>query len=75
MVEIFVTDVTNESSAKHVLKELHTIFKDYSANFDLEDCDRILRVESSSAICHRSIIELLEKMQVNAAIYQEQQYK
>ena len=28
---------------------IHHIFPDYQANFDLDDCDRILRIRSSGA--------------------------
>ncbi|WP_228235857.1 hypothetical protein [Allomuricauda sp. M10] len=45
-IEIFKTNVEDESTAVRTVNALHENFKNVSANFDLEDCDRILRVES-----------------------------
>jgi hypothetical protein len=47
MVEIFKTNVTNKRLASRVLKTLHTSLPCYNFNFDLEDCDRILRAQSA----------------------------
>ncbi len=44
MVEVFKTNVANSRDAARLLALLHQSFPDYSANFDLEDCDNILRV-------------------------------
>ncbi|RIV41957.1 hypothetical protein [Flagellimonas pelagia] len=46
LIEIFRTNVEDESTADRTVNALHENFKNVSANFDLEDCDRILRVES-----------------------------
>jgi len=46
MVEIFRTNVANKNKAKKIEDAVHSNF-DYKVNFDLEDCDRILRVESN----------------------------
>ena len=48
MVEVYRTNVTTRKQAKFVLNQLFKIFPEYIINFDLEDCDRILRVESVS---------------------------
>jgi len=45
VVEVFKTDVRDEMSAKEILNRLRSIFPDYKINFDLDDCDKILRVE------------------------------
>jgi hypothetical protein len=47
MVEVFKTDVSDEDVAGHLLEQIHSTFEHHSANFDLQDCDRILRIE-----CH-----------------------
>jgi hypothetical protein len=46
MVEIFKTNVKNKRLADKVLKTLHANLPGYLFNFDLEDCDRILRAQS-----------------------------
>lgn len=44
MIEVFKTDVRNERDVNLLIALIHKTFGEYRANFDLEDCDRILRV-------------------------------
>jgi len=46
MVEIFKTNVNGKRAAGRVLKALHMHLPACSFNFDLEDCDRILRAQT-----------------------------
>ena len=46
MVEILKTNVQTPCDAQILLKSIHDLFKNYQCNFDLEDCDRILRIET-----------------------------
>ena len=46
MVEIFKTNVTSKKVAGRVLKALQAQLPAYAFNFDLEDCDRILRAQT-----------------------------
>lgn len=48
MVEVFKTDVKDQRQAKRLIDQIHELFSDYTANFDLEDCDKILRIKSAS---------------------------
>ena len=45
MVAIFKTDVKNEQMAISVLNALYSIWPGCRFNFDLDDCDSILRVQ------------------------------
>jgi len=45
MIEVFKTDVNEKEHAKMLLDRIHTAFRHCRANFDLEDCDKILRVK------------------------------
>lgn len=45
-VEVFKTNVHQQEDAAKVIRHLLAYFPHYFINFDLEDCDRILRVES-----------------------------
>ena len=49
MVEVFKTNVTSHADADLLIGELHKAFPSYKANFDLDDCDCILRVKSIAA--------------------------
>lgn len=46
MIEIFKTNVQKKSDASYIIAILKRKFPDYKINFDLEDCDKILRVET-----------------------------
>ncbi len=58
MVEIFKTNVEKFSQAQILLRALFKHFPGYKINFDLEDCDKILRVQGES-ISSDKIIQLL----------------
>ena len=45
MIEVFKTDVTEKDQARMLVDRIHKAFSHCRANFDLEDCDRILRVK------------------------------
>lgn len=45
MVEVFKTNVENADESKVIIQQLHIHFPEYRINFDLDDCDRILRIE------------------------------
>jgi hypothetical protein len=47
MIEIFKTNVQKKSDSNYIIAILKRQFPDFKINFDLEDCDRILRVEAS----------------------------
>jgi hypothetical protein len=46
MVEVFKTNVIDSLHAMMILDCIHDTFVVYEANFDLADCDRVLRVKS-----------------------------
>lgn len=59
MVEVFKTDV-GKAQALTLLALLESTFPHFRINFDLEDCDRVLRVEGQN-ICCDTIISLLNR--------------
>ncbi len=50
MVEIFKTNIHDETSANKIIVELLETLSGFKINFDLDDCDKILRVESDKVI-------------------------
>lgn len=46
MVEVFRTNIDTESKADCILERLQGAFPHSKINFDLEDCDNILRMET-----------------------------
>ena len=69
MVEVFKTNIKHWAHAKMVIAEIHKCFLCYKANFDLEDCDRILRVECvSEQINPDPLVELIRSMGFQAEV-------
>lgn len=61
MIEVFKTNVFNDEHAIMLLGEIHSGFSQYKANFDLDDRDKILRVESVAGYVDSSfVIKLLD---------------
>jgi len=48
MIGVFKTNVVCEQDAKLILGECTDFFPSWQVNFDLEDCDKILRIDSFS---------------------------
>ncbi|WP_374948424.1 hypothetical protein [Mucilaginibacter sp.] len=59
MVEVFKTNVKGQRAAKKIINLLNQNWPVCRINFDLEDCDRVLRIEGND-FCTNRIIELLK---------------
>jgi len=69
MVEVFKTNVKERMHATMLIEQIHHAFTGYKANFDLDDCDSILRVKSTMGhVDSRSLIHLLKELGFNAEI-------
>ena len=68
LVEVFKTNVGDTDQAKIVVDRIHASFADYTANFDLDDCDRILRVVSERSIAVPALIVLLKEFDIDAEV-------
>ncbi len=60
MVEVYSTNVKDCKQADFLLTQLGIRFPTYEINFDLEDCDNILRVES--------VLDMIDVFQVIALL-------
>ena len=58
MIEVFKTNVTGTVHAKKIVNILLEHFPGNKINFDLHDCDKILRVEGKS-FCAEKIMTLV----------------
>jgi hypothetical protein len=52
MIEVFKTNVKNKAQAIKIIKILKGNFGYEKVNFDLQDSDRILRIEAPSVLPH-----------------------
>lgn len=69
MVEVFKTNVSDQDQAKWLVDKIHGTFAGYQANFDLEDCDRILRIKCANAMIQPScLIDFLQKSGIEAEV-------
>ena len=60
MVEIFKTNVERTEDTNFLLQTLTLVFPCYKINFDLSDCDKILRIEGENIKLDK-IIEILNR--------------
>lgn len=69
MVEVFKTNVEDPGLADLLISHIHQTFPDYQANFDLEDCDKILRVACSCGAVQPSfLIDILSDFGFQAEV-------
>jgi hypothetical protein len=69
MVEVFKTNVKEDHHAKLLVHHIHQNFVEYKANFDLDDCDKILRVKSSKGQVESMVlIDLLKELGFDAEV-------
>lgn len=62
MVKVYKTDVTEDPLAKNILNEIRTILPGSDPSFDLEDCDKVLRIEyNSGKIIEHDIRKILTR--------------
>jgi hypothetical protein len=69
MVEVFKTNVEDPLHAGMLVEQIHMSFADYKANFDLQDCDRILRIACTGGLVQASsVIDLVKDHGFHAEI-------
>ena len=60
MVEVFKTNVQKKAQSKILLSVLSEAFPSFKINFDLSDCDKVLRVEGDNMEALRIMILVKE---------------
>jgi hypothetical protein len=69
MIEVFKTNVKDKSQSQVLIDLIHRAFPTYKANFDLDDCDRILRICGlSNPLQAFQVINLLKDFGVQAEV-------
>ena len=72
MVEVFKTTVSDAYYAKLLLQKIHQQFPGYRANFDLTDCDRILRIETFARLDPDQILFIIRSFGYQAEILSDE---
>lgn len=60
MVEVFKTNIQKKAQSKMLLCILSEAFPSFKINFDLSDCDKVLRVEGDNMEASRIMILVKE---------------
>jgi hypothetical protein len=68
MIEVFKTNINCPDQAKQLVEQIHKTFTSYKANFDLEDCDRVLKVVNSDGNIALHFTDWLKKCGCHAEI-------
>lgn len=71
MVEVFRTNIDDRYNADRILWRLHRLFPHYHVNFDLDDCDRILRIQSPGSIEVEPIVNLFSQAGFSCAVLED----
>lgn len=61
MIEVYKTNVKNRNASKAVIKALYQHLGYETIWFDLQDCDKVLRIEATS-INNANVMEVLRKL-------------
>lgn len=67
MVEVFKTNVEQPEHSEMLIDQLINQIPNSQVNFDLEDCDKILRIEAES-VSTQIIVEILRKNGYHAEV-------
>jgi hypothetical protein len=74
MVEVFKTNVKTRRQARTIVNHIHKSISNCLANFDLEDCDKILRITySNEAFQPSHLIEILRNIGIDALVLPDEQ--
>jgi len=68
MIEVLKTDVRDPEDANKLILEIDSSFPGCTANFDLTDCDRILRIKHPPTVDPVLFIELLGRFGYQAEV-------
>jgi len=71
-IEVFKTNVETHEQAERLVELIHENFPQFTANFDLDDCDRILRIRSAESIRENSIPDFLQQNGFDAAVLDDE---
>jgi len=60
MIYVFKTSVSTKRAVEQLKPLINKIIHEIAWNFDLEDCDKILRLDTCSN-CSKSVVQLLQE--------------
>ncbi len=68
MVEVYKTNVRSQKQAIKVMEAIHSTFSGLMVNFDLQDCDKILRVQNINSAAATEVEMLVNNLGFRCSI-------
>lgn len=68
MIVIFKTDVQFQKDAQLIVCSLELKLSNTKINFDLEDCDKILRIEGVSKAKNKCVMNFMQQLGFNCQL-------
>jgi hypothetical protein len=59
MIEVYKTNIKSTQRAFEIIDAIHRLHPEVTANFDLADCDNILRIDAGA---NEAIIQLVQRL-------------
>lgn len=67
MIFVFKTSVKTKLQAERLTPHIDNILPNAKWNFDLEDCDKILRIDAEENV----VLKIIELLNIHNCIYEE----
>ncbi|WP_031528109.1 hypothetical protein [Dyadobacter crusticola] len=72
MVEVFKTNVSKQPQANLIIALIQRTFPGHRASFDLEDCDKILRIKARECIYPERVLNLIRDLGYEAEVLEDE---
>jgi hypothetical protein len=72
MIEVFKTNITDECKATQVCEAIAHEFPEYAINFDLQDCDHVMRIQSREIVDCIAIVRLIQACGFEAKVLSDE---
>ncbi|WP_309640725.1 hypothetical protein [Flavobacterium sp.] len=68
MIEVFKTNVQFQKDAELIVSNLEMKLLNSKINFDLEDCDKILRIEGANKSKSKYVLSFMQQIGYNCQV-------
>ena len=68
MIEVFRTNVVSDERASQLIGIIEKTFEGYKVNFDLQDCDHVMRIAALGMIDNDPVLHVLKNAGVKAEV-------
>jgi hypothetical protein len=73
MIEVYRTNIKSSERAREIIDTIHRLHPQVNANFDLDDCDNILRIDTGADVSILHLVQrLLERFGCHAEVLKDE---